>query len=133
MDTILHLFALTWKTFWGWSFATQVTALVMFAWCALITFYVLYIATINVWDNRSLVSWWVVGALLPLLVTMVVVDVLMNWTLFTLITLDLPREAFVTSRMKRYRAQTTVNWHSRLATFICTKLLNPFDPTKHHC
>lgn len=102
-------------------------------WSALTTFYTLYLAAINVWDNRTQVSWWVVAISTPLLATMVVFDTIMNWTIFTVITLDLPREAFVTTRLKRYRAQFTNNWRKSFATFICTKILNPFDPTKHHC
>ena len=66
-------------------------------------------------------------------ILMVTIDVLMNFTIFTAVTLDPPREFFVTTRMKRYRAQTKADWRQRLANGICVNLLNPFDPTKHHC
>jgi hypothetical protein len=106
---------------------------IVMLWFLLNTFYTLYLAAINVWDNRSNVSKWVLGLAAPTLAAMVVIDVVMNWTLFTLFMFDLPREAFVTTRLKRYQAQVSEDWRKRFAVVMCTKLLNPFDPNKHHC
>ena len=102
-------------------------------WFLLNAFYTLYLAAINVWDNRQGVSPWVMVLAAPTLIAMVLIDCFMNCTLFTVLMLDLPREIFVTTRMKRYRAEGTNSWRKTFATVLCTKVLNPFDPTKHHC
>ena len=104
-----------------------------FLWVALITFYTLYLAAVNLWDNRSLTSKWVLVFGSPVLAVMLSIDFMMQISLFTLMFLDLPREPLVTDRLKRYRAITTPNWRTTIATIMCTQLLNPFDPTKHHC
>lgn len=102
-------------------------------WGTFFTFYVLYLATINLWGNRHEVSVWVLVFAWPLLLSMLVVDTTMNWTFFTIIMLDFPREFMVTQRMTRYRRQGLMNWRKQFATYLCTRLLNPFDPTKDHC
>ena len=133
MDFVFKILAYLYTVFVGWSWDTQVMSVLGFVWCALNTFYVVYLAAINVWRNRSDVSRWVLILLSPMLGVMAVMDTIMNWTIFTVLTLDLPREWFVTSRLERYRAQVRQDWRHHLANFICTKLLNPFDPTKQHC
>jgi hypothetical protein len=108
-------------------------ATIVFLWCALVIFYTLYLAAINVWENRHDVDWWVLLLAAPALFWMVLFDVVMNLTVFTVLMLDPPRELLVTQRMKRYRALMNNSWRKRFAAGLCTNVLNPFDPTKHHC
>lgn len=60
------------------------------------------------------------------------VDMVMNFTLFTLIFLDIPKEILVTKRLKRY-IKSYVGWRYKLAMWICGNLLNPFDKSGNHC
>jgi hypothetical protein len=105
---------------------------VLGVWSALITFYTLYLAAINFYENRHETSSLVVFLAAPMLVAMLVCDFLMNMTLFSVIFVDVPRELLVTARLKRYRALPD-GWRKHWADEICTRGLNPFDPTKHHC
>jgi len=100
---------------------------------AVLVFYTLYIAAIQMWDNRALIDKPVLYASAPMLLTMVVVDFVMQVTLFTVLFLDLPQETMVTYRLERYKAQPVQDWRSRVAVWICANALNPFDPTRHHC
>lgn len=102
-------------------------------WSGLIIFYTLYLAAVNLWVNKSQTNNWVFVLASPVLIVMILVDVLMQFTFFTLIFLDLPKEMMVTYRLQRYRDLALPTWRSRWATWICTNALNPFDPTKHHC
>jgi hypothetical protein len=101
-------------------------------WSALIVFYTLYLAAINFYEHWRDTSRLVVVIASPVLLTMIVCDVVMQMTLFTLIFLDIPRDFLVTQRLIRYRAQET-GWRKHWADEICTRALNPFDPSKHHC
>ena len=64
-----------------------------------------------------------------------VLDVVYNVVVGTILFLDLPRELTLTARLRRYRADasTHIDLRYRLATFICTRLLNPYDPGGSHC
>jgi hypothetical protein len=102
------------------------------AWASIVGFYYLYLGAINVWENRHETSTLVLMVSAPLLLTMITVDVLMQMTLASLIFWDVPREWTVTRRLARYR-DTGSGWRKHWATEICTRALNPFDPTKKHC
>ena len=101
-------------------------------WASIVGFYYLYLGAINVWENRHETSTLVLIVSAPLLLTMITVDVCMQMTLATLIFWDLPRELTVTARLARYR-DTGTGWRQHWAMEICTRALNPFDPTKNHC
>ncbi len=70
---------------------------------------------------------------LPVLVIGYVLDVVAQLTLATLIFCDVPQrgEWLVTDRLKRYSAGT--GWRKTVADWVCTHLLDPFDPTDNHC
>lgn len=70
---------------------------------------------------------------LPALVVGYAMDVLAQFTVAALIFLDPPRrgEWLVTDRLKRYSAGS--GWRKAKADWICTHLLDPFDPTDNHC
>jgi len=101
-------------------------------WCALVVFYVLYLAAINIWAHRADIGLQTKLAALPVLVTMLLVDMVMQITFATVIFFDWPHEWLVTQRLQRYRAGDP-GWRCDVATWVCTTLLNPFDPTRDHC
>lgn len=86
--------------------------------------YVLTMHIIHRWDTLPLAS-KILGA--PAALTAYLFDIVLNWTLFTVVFLDLPREKTITERLHRYRA----GWRGTIARWVCEHLLNPFDP--EHC
>lgn len=70
---------------------------------------------------------------LPWVVLGYAMDVLAQYTVATLFFLDLPRrgEHLVTDRLIRYSAGN--GWRRAKADWICTHLLDPFDPSDNHC
>lgn len=62
-------------------------------------------------------------------------DVFANVVIMPFIFLELPRETLVTTRLKRH-LRTPVDdrdWRYDLASLVCTKLLDIFDPYNAHC
>ncbi len=88
--------------------------------------YVFAMHIINRWDALPLPS-KVLGALPAVLVY--VADVILNWTVVTLLFFDLPRERTITDRLHRYQA--TPGRRAQLSRWVCQYLLNPFDAD--HC
>ena len=70
---------------------------------------------------------------LPIILSVVIIDFLMNYSLFTLFFWELPKEALVTDRLTRHIKEINPSWRKTLATWICNNLLNPFDPSGTHC
>ena len=68
---------------------------------------------------------------LPLLIMGYTLDVLFNWVFGTVMFLELPREGVLTHRLKRHYKKD--NWRGRLARYICSNLLDAFDPSGKHC
>lgn len=58
-------------------------------------------------------------------------DVLANLVLATLIFLEPPREWLVTDRLQRHLPH--IGWRGNLARWICSHLLDVFDPSGKHC
>lgn len=71
----------------------------------------------------------VLGA--PVLLLGALMDVLVNLTLACIVFLDLPREFMLTVRLQRYMRGG--GWRRSWADWLCTKLLDPFDPSGSHC
>lgn len=68
----------------------------------------------------------------PVIVIGLLLDVLANIFLATLIFQELPGEWLVTSRLAKYLKRNH-GWHSKAAWWVCTHLLDPFDPHGTHC
>jgi hypothetical protein len=68
----------------------------------------------------------------PVIVLGLLLDVLANIFLATLIFLELPGEWLVTSRLAKY-IKRNHGWQSKMAWWVCTHLLDPFDPNGVHC
>jgi hypothetical protein len=62
-------------------------------------------------------------------------DAFVNLAICTLLFADRPREWLLTARLKRYRRgeQYAGTWRARLAEWICSRLLDQFDPRGEHC
>lgn len=94
--------------------------------------WILYICTMNVkrcLDNQMLtkVTQYLI---LPTVLIAVKLDVFLNWTLMTLLFLDLPKESTMTKRFKRYDSQSK-GWRKNVVQYI-KPLLDPFDPSGKH-
>lgn len=70
----------------------------------------------------------------PALVIGYVMDIVAQYTIAVVFFADLParREYLVTERLKRYIAHGQ-GWRAQKAEWICTHLLDVFDPTGNHC
>lgn len=71
-----------------------------------------------------LLPWVIIGALF---------DVLSNILIATPLFLEVPKEWLVTDRLDRYLNTTPTSWRGQIATWICTSLLDYFDPRGEHC
>lgn len=61
-----------------------------------------------------------------------VLDALVNIVVLTFVFVELPREYLVTARLSRHVTKST-GWRNMFAKFICSKLLDQFDPSGCHC
>lgn len=68
----------------------------------------------------------------PIAMTGVVLDFLVNITIVSVLLLEIPRELLVTRRLHRHLADGS-GWRFNIAKFICSKLLDTFDPSGTHC
>jgi hypothetical protein len=60
-------------------------------------------------------------------------DFLANVFVATLVFVELPREALVTTRLKRHVNTPTSAWRTAIATWVCDEMLDVFDPSGNHC
>jgi len=83
-------------------------------------------------DGRLPRVGYVLGA--PALAVGYLMDVLAQYTIASLVFLDLPRrgEHLVTSRLIRY-LKRDCGWRYYLAKWLCDHLLDVFDPNGKHC
>ncbi len=58
-------------------------------------------------------------------------DVLFNWTVGTILFLEIPKETLFTTRVSRLNDGN--GWRGKLAKYFCREFLDPFDPAGHHC
>lgn len=98
-------------------------------WCA-------YIAVMGVY--RAHLSGRLVGATkvlaYPLVLTGLALDVVAQYTIATVVFADVPQrgEHLVTKRLTRY-TKFPGTWRHKMAVFVCSSLLDVFDPTGAHC
>jgi hypothetical protein len=67
----------------------------------------------------------------PWLAVGLVVDAVFNAVIGTVLFVEPPREVLFTSRVSRHACGA--GWRARLARWICSELLDPFDPAGRHC
>lgn len=68
----------------------------------------------------------------PLVIIGALVDVIANVTIASLIFWQIPRQFFVTQRLKEYKSIGS-GWRYNIATWICSSLLDAVDPNHDHC
>lgn len=102
----------------------------------LYAFWCLYIAIMGLY--RASLSGRLIGATkvlaYPLVFVGLAVDVFTQYTLATVFFADLPAkgEYLVTSRLQRYMTQPGTRRYA-LSKWVCSELLDVFDPTGAHC
>lgn len=87
----------------------------------------LYRAKLN---NRLSKAATVFGA--PFLLIGYILDVVSNLTIASVILMEWPKEALVTTRLRRHLSGSKT-WRYHIAKYICDSLLDPFDPRGSHC
>lgn len=107
--------------------------IVAYIYLSLLTFYALYLAVMSLYRAYKAGTMPLASKVLgyQLLMIGLVLDVVMNLTLFSLVFVEVPREWLVTDRLKRHIKQS--GYRGWLARFICHSLLSPFDPSGNHC
>ena len=60
-----------------------------------------------------------------------VMSTLLNWLVFTLLLLEIPRECFLSARLARHFRRGK-GWRQRLAGWMGRVWLDPFDPAGYH-
>ena len=106
------------------SLLTQIAASVMY----LIAGFVIA-ANVVAWYERKPSSKRKVLAY-PVVAVFYIYDIVLNLTVFTLITLDAPKELTVTRRMRRYKTDYGAGYRLYLARLVC-HIANFADP--NHC
>lgn len=122
-DIITHLL-------WAWpAVATLVTVAVY-----LYVFWLAYVLVMGLY--RAHLAGRLQGAPLvlaaPVIALGLLMDVLANLFLATVFFLELPGEWLVTSRLAKYLKRPH-DWRCAVAWWVCTHLLDPFDPNGTHC
>lgn len=68
----------------------------------------------------------------PLLVVAFTLDVLLNWIVFTVLFLELPKELTISHRLKRINRRDTKGYRKWLIVHIFEPLLDGFDKRGNH-
>ena len=74
---------------------------------------------------------WVLGV--PYYGAGAVLDVVLNWSIGSLLLLDPPGELVMTTHMKRLRREAPDSWGGRVSAWICDQGLDSLDPSGDHC
>lgn len=107
---------------------SQVIALVL---ASLYLLWVLYLAVMNIIRVKKLGDLTKTTTLLsiPVVVLAFLLDVAINFLVFTPLLLELPKELTVSSRLKRHN--TSIGYRKKVAKLF-EPLLDPFDPDGDH-
>jgi hypothetical protein len=111
--------------------AWGIAVIFVYVYIGTLLFYLWYIASVRLYGAWSGLDMQVKVFAGPSLVAFIVFDVLVN-LLASLLFLDLPKEKLLTQRLMRYMAGPE-GLRRRVATGICNKFLDPFDPAGSHC
>jgi hypothetical protein len=102
------------------------------AYIVLIFTWVLYLAIMNLSEHRASLTGVVkFHAYCIVLPVGYVFDAILN-LMICLAFLRRPRDWLLTGTLKRY-LNTDTGWRSAVAAWMCTNLLDPFDPSGTHC
>jgi hypothetical protein len=111
------------------------------AWAALSLYalWFLYLAVMALKraDDADLVSSGVLSLAFPGVLLAYVLDVLINWVILSVLLVEWPRELTVTYRLSRHLRKPDASrlgrWRTAIARWVCTQLLDKFDPSGTHC
>jgi hypothetical protein len=81
-------------------------------------------------ENRLTTAMKVLGY--PLLFIGYLFDIVAN-IIVSVFMLHVPKELLLTAKLKRIQLEAPNGWRNKTAMWICVNLLNPLDPTGHHC
>ena len=104
---------------------------IVYFWLLMQVTFLCYVAIINAIPVKSDISWPAWIFLAPVVIVGITADVILNIAL-SIPYGDLLREWMTTKRLQRYRKLPNSK-RGKASCFICEKILNVFDPTKHHC
>jgi len=120
-----------------WAERNPVFATIVATGAFLHAFFALYVVVTALYRAHLDKTMTKVGYILgyPLLILAGLVDVLAQFTIFTIVFVELPQELLVTDRLRRYLigGGDVYGWRYRAAKYICSKLLDYFDPRGGHC
>lgn len=108
--------------------------IILYITSSLLLFWSLYLAVMNLYVSyhKGTIPKIMMPFAYSILAIGATLDFVMNFTLFALIFLDLPREILVTKRLQRM-IKSGVGWRLKLAKWICSNVLNPFTQGNNHC
>lgn len=99
-------------------------------------FYMLYILIMGIYRAHLLnkLNRLQIVLCFPAVVLGWLVDVVCNLVIAPFIFLEVPQELLVTKRLERHIASNdTDEWRYQLSDYICSNLLDVFDPNGSHC
>ena len=73
---------------------------------------------------------WVLA--FPLVISAAIIDVICNYTVFALLTLDMPRKGEITFSERLDRLVMNDGWRGSAARWLAKTLLDPYDFTGQH-
>jgi glycerol-3-phosphate acyltransferase PlsY len=114
----------------------KLALLLFITYCSVFVLWVLYLAVMNLRSNLLKMGPVARAHGYALLLIAVPLDWLVNVIIGSLLFWDRPAnwKELLTGRLKRYHlAPVRDTWRGALAEWICTHLLDPFDPSGDHC
>lgn len=120
-----------------WSERNPILATIIATGAFLHMFFALYVVVTGLYrahlDKTLTKAGYILGY--PLLILAGLVDVIAQFTIFTIVFVEPPQELLVTDRLRRYllAGEDVYGWRHRAAKYICGKLLDYFDPRGGHC
>lgn len=110
----------------------MIAALLVFAGCYALWVLYLAIMTLKRAQAYAPLPVWALRFGYPVLAVGYLMDFLANALVLTVILLELPRELLVTARLSRHIKAGT-GYRAAVAAWICSQLLDRFDPSGCHC
>ena len=92
---------------------------------------IFYLAIMNIARSKGSLDKFQKIVFAPIVLIGLVLDVLFRWTVGAIVLLDISPNALFTSVLQRHVRKDT--WRGKVARFICSKLLDEFDPSGRHC
>lgn len=103
-------------------------------WSLLLTYicWILYLALTNIWEAgvKKKLSYTAYTLALPAIAVGVSLDVFLNFTVFSVLFMEQPKELTISERLRRHNS-TGTGWRKKLAGWF-EPLLDPYDPDGDH-